>query len=363
MVFDKISIIGLGLIGGSLAKVISNNKLAIEVIGCDQSGILTKVLADKAISIGIPNLSYRICEADLIIIASPIATYENIFQFLAKNINYKKTLLTDISSVKNPIKQYFDTYCDYNLRLISSHPISGKEKSGYDYSTEELFKDKKVILSPISKTSLDDITLLHNFWEQLGSKPSILSCDIHDEIYAKISHLVQLISFCYLDLIKEYEKNNHIKFDHNYFKQEFFRLSHSSKTLWDDIFKANKVNISTAITIFKEEFCYNIELIKNKSFEQLNSKLNDIISANDKNSSSKFSYNSSTEQIFFDLLPKIIALTMFKFQNVIEFAGTGFLSLTKNIYGTSGDFVINIEKHINQLAIYADLFIKKLEDF
>lgn len=222
--------------GASLAVAIRKKKIAKKILGFSRSSeTIKKALRLGYIDEGVSSISAK--SADLIIICTPLGTYESIGRVLKKFPN-KKAIITDIGSVKEKPSEIIR-----NFLFVPAHPIAGSEKSGIDAALQNLYEGKKVIITPIKTTSTVATKKVESFWKDIGCNIEKLSPAKHDEIYAAVSHLPQLMIFAYAEMLG---RNKHKG------KAEFFRLAASDKAMWRDIFSVNKKNISKCIAKIKK---------------------------------------------------------------------------------------------------------------
>ena len=305
--FNKIIIIGLGLIGGSLAMAIRKNNLSKTILAYNKSDYaLDFALKNKIIDAKF-NFDQNLTKDDLIIIATPLFAYEEIFQKI-KSQNYQ-SLITDIGSVKKyPEDLYFKIFQEKN-HFIPSHPIAGKESRGIKNSEVELFLNKRVILTKFCQNK-ENIEKIKDFWQKIGSKISILDPKEHDKIFCLISHLPQHISFKF----KEERPN-----DLPDFLKKHLRIENSNPAMWQEIFTLNKDNLNKYYNIFEENY-EKLQKISEKKLKIIAKQLN----------LNNFEQMTISNQEFFNQRLKII-IAFLQIEDVLkysEFAGSGFKDFT-----------------------------------
>jgi len=254
-VFKNIGLIGLGLIGGSLARVIKKNGLAQKITGYTKSPESSNRALELGIIDSISKSNFQLAtHCDLIIISTPLSTYDNIFQEIAPAITGRTCIITDVGSIKLPAislaKKYFT---EQNLRyFVSAHPIAGTEKTGVESGFAELFEEKKLILTPHEKTSQNAIAIVSQFWEDCGSNIRILEAGAHDKIYAEVSHLPQFLAYCYATLLLENKEilPSSATLSNNKNFQQFSRICSSDPTIWYDIFSMNIGYLASSLNNF-----------------------------------------------------------------------------------------------------------------
>ncbi len=230
-IFDKINIIGLGLIGGSIAAACKKHKISKVVAGFDAD----KFATDFALAHNIIDELYdfeEIADNQLTIIAAPLLSYEAIFQKLAKINN---GILIDIGSLKSCVIDWAEIIlANKAANFIACHPIAGSDKSGVANSDADLFAGKKVVITPTKNNRQNDVEKVELFWKIIGSNIDFLDARQHDKIFALVSHLPQFLAF----VAKENFKNGDDEI-----LNKHFRLQNSNPKIWQEIFALNRTNI------------------------------------------------------------------------------------------------------------------------
>jgi prephenate dehydrogenase len=248
-------IIGVGLIGGSLAKALKEKNLAYKVVGCSRSTeTVREALKLGLIDSGSTEPTDFTKESDLIIFASPLGTYakiaERISDFLMPN-----AILTDIGSVKEIVIENTFPHLSAQQKslFVPGHPIAGTEASGPGAADSNLFQDKTVILTPVEQTNKAACNKIEEMWVDIGADISYMPPEKHDEIYANVSHGIQFLAYTYRLAFPGQSKNK----DENF--KKFFRIAKSPTEIWLDIFKANKNNIHKFLLKFKNIFIHSLD--------------------------------------------------------------------------------------------------------
>ena len=255
----QFGIIGLGLIGGSIAKSLSANKFEVFAEDSNQS-YFDAAIKDSAI---VGSLDKINTSKDLIlIICVPVSAHESVFLKHLNLLNEAK-LVTDCSSVKNSVLNDLNKNGLKRDNYVFSHPMAGSEKSGYLNSNEKLFEDKTCILMTGEETQESSLRLCESLWQILGSKISLLDLKDHDSLLALTSHLPHLISFSLISTLAELKLESNKIFSGGGLK-DFTRIASSDVKMWKDIFSNNSENISDAI----DKFIEKITLFKNYIVEK-----------------------------------------------------------------------------------------------
>ena len=179
--------------------------------------------------------------SDLIIIATPLSSYEDIISKI-KNSLKSGTILTDVGSVKENIINLIEKNVPANVSWISSHPIAGTEESGPEAGFSELFKNRWCILTPSKKAQEKDIKLLEAFWKKIGSKVDIMEAKQHDYILSITSHMPHLIAYNIVNTslnIQDEKESVIVKYSAGGLR-DFTRIAASNPIMWRDIFIQNK---------------------------------------------------------------------------------------------------------------------------
>ena len=241
-IFQKTLIIGVGLIGSSIARALREYGISSEIHGVDTSDdVLAKCNNLNILSSGKKDLKDYSCQFDLIIICSPLSTYKKIF-FSLNSFVKKSTLVTDVGSTKvSVIQDYQDACSNQDVKFVPSHPIAGIEKSGPEYGFSKIFENRFCILTPINNND-DFINDIKSFWESIGLEIQIMTAEHHDRVLAMTSHIPQLIAYSIVATASELEthvKDEVIKYSAAGFR-DFTRLAGSDPIMWRDVYTANK---------------------------------------------------------------------------------------------------------------------------
>jgi len=268
--FKKICIIGCGLIGSSLARAIKKNNLAKQVVSSNRSkDVNKKVIELKIVDDSSSDTKKMAEDSDLIIIATPLSSYEDVILKIKDILKNNKIILTDVGSVKRNILSLVEKNIPENVSWIPSHPIAGTEESGPESGFSELFRDRWCILTPSKKANEKDINLLKTFWEKVGSKVDIMEAEKHDYILSITSHIPHLIAYNIVNTslnVQNEKKSDIVKYSAGGLR-DFTRIAASNPIMWRDIFIENKDNISKIIGKFIE----NLEDLK-KAIEDADDK-------------------------------------------------------------------------------------------
>ncbi len=243
--WDKILIIGVGLIGGSLAAGIKQCGLAKHIVGAGRSEANLR----KAVELGfVDRVTSDICEevhdSDIIVVATPVVAIEQIFKTISK-CAYQNSIITDVGSVKRRIVSYARQHFDSDYRkFIPAHPIAGREHSGVGAATADLYHNKRTILTPDAKTDPDAVKSVSDMWQALGARVSEMDVAMHDDLVAASSHLPHLIAFSLVNYISHHRMSDACFALAASGFYDFTRIASSDPKMWHDISVTNSEAIS-----------------------------------------------------------------------------------------------------------------------
>ena len=269
--FEKITIIGCGLIGSSILRNISNNEISKSITVFDKSKNVVETIKKENLCSSIAkDIQSAVKDSDLIILAIPLSSYKEVL-LSSKDAFKKDVLITDTGSVKKEVNKVFENLNLTNISWIASHPIAGTEESGPSAGFKDLFKDRWTIVCDTKNSNKDKVEKLKKFWEFLGSKVKLMSIEEHDHILALTSHLPHAVAY---NIVKT-AINNDEKFRDEIIKysagglRDFTRIASSDPLMWRDIFIDNSENIIKIL----DEFSKNIDDFKKAIIEKNGDKL------------------------------------------------------------------------------------------
>jgi prephenate dehydrogenase len=241
--FNKVAIVGTGLIGGSMALAIKKKRLANKVIGVSRhKKTLLFAKNNGVIDIGSQDIKV-IKDADLLILATPVSTVLTLAPRISRIIK-PDCIVTDVGSTKKQIVSKLETLFS---RYIGSHPLAGSEKRGINNADADIFKGSLCILTPTKKTNKIALGKIKNLWNILGAKVFFLTPDTHDKILSFISHLPHVVAFSLIGIVPK----KYLRFASSGIK-DMTRIAASDSELWSDIFLSNPRNIANAIDLLQK---------------------------------------------------------------------------------------------------------------
>ena len=255
MLFNKVTIIGLGLIGSSIARIIKQKNLAKTLVAVDAS----KAVCDKVMELGIADEATReirngVADADLVILAVPVGACGAV----AEQIRYALkdgAIVTDTGSVKGTVVDQVTPHLKDNVHFVPAHPIAGTEHSGPEAGFTELFIDRWCIITPLPDSDIQAVEKVTALWEACGSRIEIMDVKRHDLVLAITSHLPHLIAYTIVGTATDLEedtKDDVIKFSASGFR-DFTRIAASDPVMWRDVFLNNKDAVLEILQRFNED--------------------------------------------------------------------------------------------------------------
>ena len=265
---NKITIIGVGLIGGSLAKAIKENNLAKVVFGFGRDlNRLEKAQKANVIDQFSTNLKDAINDSDIVIIATPVGSFQEILSEI-KPFLTSKIVISDVGSTKTNIASIVSqTLGDYSNYFIPAHPIAGKEKSGFEASEANLFNNRKVIITPLETSNPNSISLIQKMWEGTGADVDFMSPESHDELLGMTSHLPHMLAFSLVNYLISKNPSASIYAAGGF--KDFSRIASGDAVMWRDICIQNKDQIISHIKGYQKTLNSLVDAIENENSNEL----------------------------------------------------------------------------------------------
>src|SRR3954469_4624794 len=263
--FDKIAIIGLGLIGSSIAHPARRGGLVKEISGHDAS---PDVLA-RAAKIGFCDSLHAdvgdcVQDAQLVILCTPVGAYKAVAEQITQQLA-KGAILSDVGSVKGAVIRDVGPFVPQDVHFIPAPPIAGPEFSGTEAGFASLFDGRWAILTPVPGSDKDAVERLKKFWQGLGSQVDVMDSSHHDLVLAITSHLPHLIAFNIVGTAHDLEKVTEgevIKYSASGFR-DFTRISASDPTMWRDVFLNNRDAVLEVLGRFNEDLSQLQRAVRN----------------------------------------------------------------------------------------------------
>jgi len=251
MSFEKIAIVGLGLIGGSLAWALKESGEVRRVIGVDSDAeVLGYAEKNGIIDAGTLDLNDGLCEANIVVIATHVSKITP----LAKAISLVArvgTVITDVGSVKSKIVYDVQSVTPPGVLFIGGHPIAGTERSGVRNSDKGLFQNRHTILTPTKKTHPQAVEKIRSMWELVGAEVLEMSPDEHDRVFGLVSHLPHVVAYALVNTVSAADRDGSILKMAGGGLSDFTRVAESSPEMWTDILLMNRDKVLESLTDFK----------------------------------------------------------------------------------------------------------------
>lgn len=259
----RLCIIGVGLIGGSLARAVKRAGYCAEVVG---SGRDEKQL-QRAVKIGVidryeKDAARAVTGADVVVLAVPLGAMAEVMRAIAPHLE-QGAVITDVGSAKGSVVAAAQTvFGAVPAHFVPGHPIAGTEKSGVDASLADLFQQRPVILTPLPHTDAAALAAVRQMWEQAGAEVVEMSVAHHDEVLAATSHLPHMLAFALVDtLARMHEQAEIFRYAAGGFR-DFTRIASSDPVMWRDICLANREAIVAMIGRFQGDLAVLREAIQ-----------------------------------------------------------------------------------------------------
>jgi prephenate dehydrogenase len=269
--FGQITIVGVGLLGGSLAQVSKRHSLADKVVGFGRSQEKLK----KAKSLNIideyeTDLQSAVAGADVVVLCSPVSVMTPLVREMVSFLQ-PGCLVTDVGSVKKPLVGEIQALMPEGTYFVGSHPIAGGEKTGFEASRPDLFQDEKCIVTPTPKTNPDALKKIAELWEQAGMQVITMDVEEHDLIFGAVSHLPHVIAFVLMNTLGGISTNNHDEITAFCGKglKDITRIASSDPVMWRDICLSNKKPVLNLIDKFQGTLQQVRNLIENEDSQLL----------------------------------------------------------------------------------------------
>ncbi len=253
--FGRVALLGLGLIGSSIAHAMRRGALAAHVAGYEP---MPEVLA-RARAVGFAeswhsDIEGAVRDADLVIMAAPVGAYAGLAEAMAPHLK-TGAILSDVGSVKGAVMRDVAPHVPPGVHFIPAHPIAGTEQSGPEAGFAELFDGRWCILTPPPQSDAAALAVLTEFWRRLGSQVEVMDARHHDLVLAITSHVPHLIAYNIVgtaDDLSTVTESEVIKYSAGGFR-DFTRIAASDPTMWRDVFLNNREAVLEVLGRFSED--------------------------------------------------------------------------------------------------------------
>ena len=253
--FDRVALVGIGLINSSLAHVLRRYKIAGEIVACARR----QETLDTATKLGLCDRTTldpaaAVAGADLVVLGTPLSAYAGIAQAIAGALK-PGAIVTDVGSVKQAVIRDVKPHMPAGVHFVAGHPVAGTEHSGPASGFAELFHDRWCILTPVSDTDPGALAQVTALWQSAGMKVLTMDAEHHDLVLAITSHLPHIIAYTIVGTATDLEdtlKSEVIKFSAGGFR-DFTRIAASDPVMWRDVFLNNREAVLEMLQRFSED--------------------------------------------------------------------------------------------------------------
>jgi prephenate dehydrogenase len=266
----RLCIVGVGLIGGSLARALRAAGACAEVVGCSRNaGHLQEAVDLGVIDRFETNIGRAVTGADMVVVAVPLGATETVLRGMIGHLA-DDAVITDVGSAKGSVVEAARAvFGEVPATLVPGHPIAGTEKSGVGASFAELFLNRLVILTPLPETRASALGLVRAMWEQTGANVVEMEVEHHDEVLAATSHLPHMLAYVLVDTLARMDDREEIfRYAAGGFR-DFTRIASSDPVMWKDICLNNRTAILDMIRRFQTELDSLAESIRTRHDEAL----------------------------------------------------------------------------------------------
>ena len=253
--FPRVALIGLGLIGSSIARAVKTRGIAGELVVSDTSADVRKRVVELGFADRVADSAAEaVKDADLVIACVPVGAYGSVAEEIAPHLK-KGAIVSDVGSVKATVLRDMGAHLPDTIDFIPAHPVAGTEHSGPDAGFAELFVNRWCILTPSPDASEEGTAKLKAFWEEIGANVEVMTAEHHDLVLAITSHLPHLIAYTIVSTADELEgvtQSEVLKFSAGGFR-DFTRIAASDPTMWRDVFLNNKDAVLEMLGEFQED--------------------------------------------------------------------------------------------------------------
>jgi prephenate dehydrogenase len=258
----KITIFGVGLLGGSFALALRAHGATCRITGCGRNETRLRQACELGIIDTFTTDAAAACDgADLILLATPVETFRDIAAGIRPYLK-PGVIVTDVGSVKSTLVSDLETLMPPHARFVGSHPIAGGDASGFEAARADLFDGERCILTPTDKTDPIALQAVHGLWQSLGMRVEQMPAARHDALYAQVSHFPHLLAYALVNSVTAADATA-LGYAGSGFR-DTTRIAQSSAGLWSGILMANREQVLTAAEAFRTEYDHIITALEQK---------------------------------------------------------------------------------------------------
>lgn len=248
---ERVGIVGLGLIGGSLARALKGARRAVEVWGCDRrAGTLRAALSDGAIERAVTEREVAAC--DVVVVCVPVLCSVGVIRRIGARMR-PGSILTDAGSVKAEVVRAGTAAMAPGAEFVGGHPIAGTENSGYEAADRRLFRGRSVIITPSADNSEGALRRVERLWKRTGARPLRMDAETHDRVFAYVSHLPHVVAYALVHAVATLHEPVPLGYSAGGFR-DFTRIASSNPEMWKDIVLQNRAEVLRAAAHYRKNF-------------------------------------------------------------------------------------------------------------
>ena len=267
---DKLAVVGVGLIGGSLALALKEAGAVGHVVGVGR-GLAN---LETALKLGVvdsitQDLAVGVSDADVVFLATPVQSLGTVAEQSMPHLK-PGAILTDGGSVKQAVIDAIEPHLRDDVQFVPGHPIAGTENSGAEAAFATLYHDRRCILTPTKRTAEEALECIRRMWQLVGSQVVMMEVDKHDRVLAAISHLPHMVAYALVNAVGAYDRydENILEYSAGGFR-DFTRIASSDPTMWRDIALTNRDALVEMMGQFEKFFAELKEDVASGSDERL----------------------------------------------------------------------------------------------
>ncbi len=251
---ERLAIIGVGMIGASLALALKQARAVNHIVGCGRN----QLNLQKGVDLGVidsytASIAEAASSADVVVLATPLGAMKQVFEQIADIIS-KYTVITDTGSAKGSVIKVAQTVLgDKISQFVPGHPIAGAEKSGVEAGLADLYQNRRVIITPLKSTDPEAVAKIESMWQACGASIEYLGVEHHDKVLAATSHLPHMLAYGLVNYLSSLNDHDEIfKYAAGGFR-DFTRIASSDPVMWRDVCISNGEALLTLIEGYKNE--------------------------------------------------------------------------------------------------------------
>jgi prephenate dehydrogenase len=263
---ERVGILGLGLIGGSLALALKGQRRVPEIWGYDRRrASLERALADGAIARACTEREIASC--DIVVVCVPVLRSIDVLRRIGRRMR-PGAVLTDVGSVKAAVVQAGEEAVAEGVEFVGGHPIAGTENSGYPAADPALFRDRTAILTPTDRNSGRAVSAVAKLWAAAGARVIRMDAATHDRVFAYVSHLPHVVAYALVHAVATLDSPVPLGYSAGGFR-DFTRIASSNPEMWKDIVIQNREEVLRAVRHYRRNFDLLADLVRREDAEGL----------------------------------------------------------------------------------------------